>query len=362
MLIWAAQHLSAAVARNPAFELAHLRGCSNNRPVRALRIGSFFLVFLPIFSACGARTGLLTPDVACQKDGATRGCVDGCGAGNQTCVDGLWSACEVPVVIRACSDGCANGEERCEDGAWQACVAPLVQRDCSSVCGSGHETCKNGSWGACDAPQPRPPQLSATVRDFSPKTHADFEAAYPPGVDTGVVKDLLGPDDKPVYASLSRTKSTSGAANFDKWYHDDVVNLSAPLELQLLPSADDAGAFSYENHKFFPIDGELLGNEGRAHNYHFTLEAHTTFEYRGGEVFSFSGDDDMWVFINRHLAIDLGGLHPTMSADIALDTIATGAGLVRGNVYPLHFFFAERHTTESNFTVHTTIAEPGSCP
>ena len=35
--------------------------------------------------------------------------------------------------------------------------------------------------------------------------------------------------------------------------------------------------------------------------------------------------------------------------------------LVIGEVYPLHFFFAERHTIESNFTIQTSIAEPGSC-
>jgi fibro-slime domain-containing protein len=78
-------------------------------------------------------------------------------------------------------------------------------------------------------------------------------------------------------------------------------------------------------------------------------------------VFRFTGDDDMWVFVNRRLAIDLGGLHTPRSASVELDSIALGHGLVVGETYPLHFFFAERHTIESNFTIHTSIAEPGSC-
>lgn len=193
-------------------------------------------------------------------------------------------------------------------------------------------------------------------------THHDFEADYPPGLDAGIVAPQLGADDTPEYAGMPRTKSTSGAANFETWYHDaPMINLSAPLDLQLAPSKDDPGLFVYEDHAFFPIDGQLLGNEGRNHNFHFTLQAETSFRYRGGEVFSFSGDDDMWVFINRRLAINLGGTHRTLSADVKLDEFAPKAGLTVGEVYPVHFFFAERHTTESNFTLRTSIAEPGSC-
>jgi fibro-slime domain-containing protein len=289
-----------------------------------------------------------------------------CGSGTQSCTDGAWARCDVPVVTRACSDACGSGTESCRDGRWQVCDVPPVQRDCSSVCGAGHETCDKGEWGACDAPQPRPPRLATTVRDFLSAQamggHPDFEAAYPSGLDLGIVKELLGPDDKPVYAVTGRPQSTSGASNFDEWYRDvPGVNESKALDLQLKPAEGDLGFFTYDDQAFFPIDGELLGNEGRLHNYHFTLEASTTFEYRGGEVFSFAGDDDMWVFVNRHLAIDLGGLHVSLKAEVALDTMAARAGLTRGSVYPLHFFFAERHTTESHFTIRTSIAEPGSC-
>ena len=334
---------------------------SNNRCVQRLLAGSVLLTLLQLgVGACGARTQLLVADT-CPSEDAERACRDGCGTGTQRCSDGVWSHCEVAVVTRSCSDGCGSGDQSCVDGRWQACQVPKIQRDCASTCGPGHETCLNGSWGACDAPQPRPPQLKATIRDFSPTTQPDFEAGYKPGLDKGIVADTLGADDTPDYAGMPRTQSTSGVANFRLWYHDAPINLAAPLDLQLSPAKDAPGQFVYDDHAFFPIDDQLLGNEGRNHNFHFTLQASTSFEYRGGEVFAFSGDDDMWVFVNRKLAIDLGGLHSSLSAEVALDDLAGAAGLMRGGVYPLHFFFAERHTVESHFTLRTSIAEPGSC-
>jgi fibro-slime domain-containing protein len=65
----------------------------------------------------------------------------------------------------------------------------------------------------------------------------------------------------------------------------------------------------------------------------------------------FTGDDDLWVFINNRLVIDLGGVHGPESASVNLDTL----GLTAGNTYNFDLFFAERHTSGSNFRVETSI-------
>ncbi len=204
------------------------------------------------------------------------------------------------------------------------------------------------------------PNLPAVVRDFQ-ASHPDFEAFL--GVDPGIVQSALGSDKKPVYAGNPTTPTTTGQANFDQWYRDTVgVNIPIPLTIALTDNGN--GTYTFDNQAFFPIDGQGFGNEGNPHNYHFTLEMHTNFIYKGGEVFTFTGDDDLFTFINGKLAIDLGGVHGSMSATVDLDAEAAKLGIVKGNQYPIDFFFAERHTVESHFRIDTTIGcfTPPSIP
>jgi fibro-slime domain-containing protein len=198
--------------------------------------------------------------------------------------------------------------------------------------------------------------LTGTVRDFM-TSHPDFEGAI--GAETGIVGTTLGVDGKPVYAGGAGTATTSGAANFDQWYRDvSGVNLSKSHSITLAETSPGSGIYEYSSGAFFPIDGELFGNEGNSHNYHFTYEIHTTFTYQAGQTFSFSGDDDVWVFINNKLAVDLGGVHGAMSGSTDLDTL----GLTAGNTYAFDFFFAERHLSESNFRMQTSIPLTSSVP
>lgn len=196
--------------------------------------------------------------------------------------------------------------------------------------------------------------LNATVRDFS-DAHPDFEDGIS-GVVTGLVSTTLGADGKPSFVAAPGAGAITSASTFNQWYNDvPGVNLGAKLLLDFTETAPGSGVFSYTGPTapgaFFPIDGLLLGNEGRDHNFHFTMEINTTFTYQTGQTFSFTGDDDLWVYIDDRLVIDLGGVHGAANGLINLDTL----GLTAGETYSFDLFFAERHTSASNFNAQTSI-------
>ena len=158
-------------------------------------------------------------------------------------------------------------------------------------------------------------------------------------------------------------------ASFNQWYNDDptgTVSLSYVVALKLVTngttstfSASINNGGGLKDSSFFPLDGAGFGNQTQYlpqgcpdHNFSFTTEIHTSFVYNGGEKFTFVGDDDVWVFINNQLVIDLGGRHGQLTGSVSVDTL----GLTKGQPYNLDVFNAERHTTQSNFRIDTTLA------
>jgi fibro-slime domain-containing protein len=226
---------------------------------------------------------------------------------------------------------------------------------------------------------------STTDPDFeNPPFNIDENGNPSPGYsgnwdDHATVATQIGSDNTPTYAG-DATKGTlttfgtgatgSAAAEFQNWYHDVAgTNVHVVYPLPIVQNTD--GSIEYDSEQqgalyvatdatqgrgFFPIDdgtpyATAFGDQGKAHNYSFTVEIHTVFTYKGGEYFNFRGDDDVYVFINGQLVINLGGIHSPETAAVTVDTL----GLTKGTEYPLDFFSAERHVTGSNILFQTTL-------
>ena len=101
-----------------------------------------------------------------------------------------------------------------------------------------------------------------------------------------------------------------------------------------------------------PVLGAAHVAGKKAHNFHFTTQVNYWFKYDAKTTarLDFTGDDDVWVFVNDRLAVDLGGVHQPVDGSVSV-SMATAAtyGLTDGHVYKLNVFHAERKKESSSF-------------
>jgi len=341
-------------------------------------------------------TGLGTPctKAICGKNGKEAD--EGCDDGNVVYGDGCSGVCQNEptfaadgTVNVACGDGIRVSSEDCDDGN----VNP----------GDGCDAnCKVETGFLCNDAVSTPDFIDIKVRyhDFKgagesspqcnqpgapvPCGHPDFEdknGAFQGLVGVPCTKTnqatcgVLGSNGKPTLVIFNSDRVFS-ADSFQQWYQDvPNVNKGVDGSIRMTRQGITGTAYAFDNSAFFPLDNDPngFGNySNTGHDFHFTTELDYFFQYNGGEELTFRGDDDVWVFINRKLAVDIGGIHGVQTGRVVLGdeaskcsihgggslpactpTINSAAdsrfGLVKGGTYQISFFQAERHTSQSNF-------------
>ena len=142
----------------------------------------------------------------------------------------------------------------------------------------------------------------------------------------------------------------------------------------------------YDASKSWPKQVDDAGNV-IMHNFSFTSEVRYWFKFDKSKTYTldFTGDDDVWVFVNGKLAVDLGGIHSPVNGTIVIGSNGNGTttvtsfdtqgvattpttspanlGLQDGTVYQIAVFQAERQTTGSSYklTLSGFNAAPSVC-
>lgn len=348
-----------------------------------------------------------------------------CDDGNVLPYDGCSSTCQQEPVCGTATSAVGACKSTCGDGILWRGIEDCDDGNMADGDGCSHD-CKIEAGWTCksffDDPPPKL-QIPMIARDFQSYSsgppvsgHPDFgtyccDDSLQKG--KGVLRSTLDTNHKPVWAGPDPVPDPkqlffTGKTYFDQWYRDvSGVNQTFYENLTLLQNATSKTTYAmnsdtdtpwYDLCGFFPLDdltkplvdqntgqavtyhydqgqpddrtchayqGLGFGNSWANHNFSFTTELRYWFQYQGTEKLKFTGDDDVWVFINGTMTVEMPGTHNRSVGTVILDasngSAQVGYGetpssyatvdlkMTIGSVYEVVVLQAERWCCGSNY-------------